>query len=67
MDLKRLLLFLSLCTACLSAELTFELLQHDKSCFYQVVENDIEVTLEYQVGRALARFCDIETLALCCR
>ena len=31
-------------------ELTFELLQHDKQCFYEEIEAGTESTLEYQVG-----------------
>ena len=30
-------------------ELTFELLQHDKQCFYEEIEAGMEATLEFQV------------------
>lgn len=48
-----LLLFLMvLCLIVLSnaIELTFELADNAKECFYEEVENDEEITLEYQVN-----------------
>lgn len=38
-----------------STELTFELLQHDKQCFYEEVASGVQATLEYQVGYAIRR------------
>ena len=51
MNFQCLVVCASLLSACLGAELTFELSAHDRSCFSQELGGDVEVTLEYQVRR----------------
>ncbi len=37
-----------------ATELTFDMLPHERQCFMEVVEKDVDVTVEYQVPCAMA-------------
>lgn len=59
----------------LSVELTFELYDNAKDCFYEVIERNITTTLEYQVNRLLPNMINSDKklelyayrfLILCC-
>jgi hypothetical protein len=49
--LSSLVLFLLSPLFSLGVELTFELPDNAKECFFEVIEKDVEATLEYQVRK----------------
>ena len=50
MFLYRCVVLLSVITFSVAVELTFELPDNEKQCFYEHIESGIKSTLEFQVG-----------------